>query len=475
MNLFLLPTLVAGFCLIPTGQVTAQTFTNLHSFTLNGSDGANPEAGLIISGNTLFGTTEGGGGQQGGTVFAVNTDGTGFKPLWNFALGYSAGSNPHAGLILSDAALYGTAEGGGNSGAGTLFAVNTNDTGLSIVHTFTNFPASITDGANPFAGLLLSAGTLFGTTADGGTNGYGTVFAFNANFTNLHSFAATSGASFTNGDGANPQAGLILSGTTLFGTTPMGGTSGNGTVFAVNTDGTHFTNLYNFSSLLLNTNSDGANPEAGLVLSGNILYGTAVDGVLNGNGTIFAIGTNGIGFTNIYTFTPTTGAPATNNDGANPEAGLVLSGNTLYGTALHGGRAGDGTVFAVNTDGTGFTNLRSFTALISNTNGDGANPFGELLLSGNTLYGTTVNGGTNGFGTLFSLTLPPPQMTIIQSSTNVILTWPTYAPEITLQSTTNLLPPAVWNTNLPSPVLVGGMNTVTNPISGQANFFRLSQ
>jgi hypothetical protein len=82
--------------------------------------------------------------------------------------------------------------------------------------------------------------------------------------------------------------------------------------------------------------------------------------------------------------------------------------------------------------------------------------------------------GGNGGGTVFSLSLPPPQLTIIRAATNVLLTWPTYAPGVMLQCTTNLSL-SVWNTNLPSPVVVGGQNTVTNPISGTQEFFRLEQ
>src|SRR5215831_4231023 len=79
-----------------------------------------------------------------------------------------------------------------------------------------------------------------------------------------------------------------------------------------------------------------------------------------------------------------------NFDGANPNGGLLLSNNTLYGTAYSGGSSGYGSVFAVNTDGTGFTNLHSFTG-----GSDGANPIGGLILSSNTLYGTTANGGSS--------------------------------------------------------------------------------
>jgi uncharacterized repeat protein (TIGR03803 family) len=81
-----------------------------------------------------------------------------------------------------------------------------------------------------------------------------------------------------------------------------------------------------------------------------------------------------------------------NSDGAHPYGGLILSGNTLYGTATQGGNSGYGTVFAVNANGTGFTNLHSFIYV-----SDGAYPEAGLILSGNTLYGTAFFGGSSGF------------------------------------------------------------------------------
>src|SRR6185369_16059888 len=104
-------------------------------------------------------------------------------------------------------------------------------------------------------------------------------------------------------------------------------------------------------------NIDGASPQCDLILLGNTLYGTAPFGGTNGNGTVFAIRTDGTGFTNLHTFTSTSGAHLTNADGASPYGGLVLSGNTLFGTTIAGGSYGNGTVFALHTDGTGFTNL----------------------------------------------------------------------------------------------------------------------
>jgi uncharacterized repeat protein (TIGR03803 family) len=263
---------------------------------------------------------------------------------------------------------------------------------------------------------------------------------------------------------------VILSGDTLYGTTACGGSSGWGTVFAINTNGTGFTNLYSFTG-----GSDGAFPYAGLLLSGNTLYGAAFWGGTNRTGSVFALNTDGTGFRTLHIFTATNAPPHnTNSDGACPAAGLILSGNTLYGMAYLGGSSGDGTVFAINTDGTGFTTLHSFAGVK-----DGANPRAALILSGNTLYGMTSTGGAYSDGTVFSLSFPP-QLTITPSETNVILTWPTnYAgfdyTGYTLQSTTNLGSSAVWATNSPAPVVVNGQNVVTNSITGTQQFYRLIQ
>jgi hypothetical protein len=197
---------------------------------------------------------------------------------------------------------------------------------------------------------------------------------------------------------------------------------------------------------------------------------------------LFAINTNGTGFTNLYTFTATSGSPPTNSDGANPRGSLIVSGSTLYGTAYNGGLFGSGTMFSMNTNGTGFTNLYTFTAnsTAPYTNSDGAHPNAALLLSGNTLYGTAYNGGDPGvnveYGTVFSLALgSAPQLNITPSGTNVILTWTNTASGFTLESTTNLVPLVVWTTNSTAPVVISGQNTVTNPISGTQKFYRLSQ
>jgi uncharacterized repeat protein (TIGR03803 family) len=492
-KLFLLPALIAGLSLILMGRATAQTFTTLHSFTgisdsppYGNSDGVNPDCVLVLSGNTLYGTASFGGTNYAGTVFAVSTNGTNFTTLHTFTATSGPnstnrdGTDPRAGLILSGNTLYGTAYSGGTNGNGTVFAVSTNGSNFTTLHTFTalsvqDITGTNRDGADPNAGLILSGNTLYGTASQGGTNGYGTVFAVTTNgtgFRALYTFSAIAGSyPETNSDGAYPYAGLILSGTNLYGTAQNGGAKGYGTVFAVTTNGTRFTNLHSFTA-----GSDGADPSAGLILSGTNLYGTAELGGTNGYGTVFAIHTDGTGFTNLYSFTG-------GSDGADPYAGLILSGNTLYGTTEEGGSVGVGVVFAINTDGTDFTILHSFsepdlnTTTDVNTNSDGYLPASGLVLSDTTLYGTAYSGGTYGDGTVFSLTLgsvSAPQLTINLSGTNVILAWPTNASGFTLEFATNLVSP-VWNTNLPAPVVVNTNNAVTNGISGTWKFYRLSQ
>ena len=354
-------------------------FSTLHSFgqsvgspppPYNNIDGAVPLAGLVLSGNTLYGTAVVGGTNDLGTVFKVNTNGPSLTVLHYFN-GLGDGAGPAAGLALAGNTLYGTTQSGGTSNNGTVFGINTDGTGLTNLHLFAapsgsgGFYGTNSDGINPRATLILSGNTLYGTASDGGDSGFGTVFAVRTDgtgFTNLHSFTATSTNSFlggyTNSDGARPFAALVLSDNTLYGTTKSGGNSGNGTVFALNTNGTGFTNLHSFTATTANAfvgpypNTDGVGPIAGLILSGNTLYGTTPYGGSSGYGTVFAVRTDGTGFTNLHSFTATSNdsftGRYTNTDGANPSAGLTLLGNALYGTAEFGGASGNGTVFSIS-------------------------------------------------------------------------------------------------------------------------------
>ena len=372
-RVFILP-LIACLSLIGGVRVKGQAFTNLYSFRSQygalgtNTDGASPQAGLILSGNTFYGTTVFGGNSGNGTVFAINSDGTGFTNLHNFTA--------------------------------TSGTYNTNS-----------------DGANPYAALTITSNILYGTARNGGGGGNGTVFTLHTDgtgFTNLYSYTATTNG--INADGANPEGVLVFSNHTLFGTTVFGGSSGNGTVFALNDDGSFFTNFHSFTSTsgAGRTNTDGANPFGGLILSGITLYGTTRSGGTSGHGTVFALITFRTTFTNLHSFSRVFSQFLMNSDGANPTGVLLLSGKTLFGTASNGGGFGEGAVFKVNTDGTGFTNLHSFTGTFLNgsipfPDSNGGFPVGGLAISNNTLFGVTQEGGINNYptyvggGTMYAL------------------------------------------------------------------------
>jgi uncharacterized repeat protein (TIGR03803 family) len=487
---------LAALGFILAGRAPAQTFANLHGFTAvmthTNGDGANPSCSLVFDGNLLYGTTEDGGTNGTGTVFALDpvsrelTDLYAFSAAGPNSLGFDTnrdGVSPAANLILSGNTLYGAAEYGGTNGVGTIFSIHTDGTAFTNLFTFsaaaTNSLGHYTNGSGtgPQCGLVLAGNTLFGTASGGGSAGNGTVFRVNTDgtgFTNLHSFTYSStGFPATNGDGYYPQAGLVLSGNALYGTAVYGGVYGRGSVFKVSTDGMVFTNLHSFTSITSGTNSDGALPFPGLVLSGNMLYGLATYGGSKGDGVVFAIYPDGSGFTNLYNFQ---GYP---RDGGNPQGALIVSGHTLYGTTQFGGSADTGTIFRGNTDGSGFTNLYRFSAPLGSYpdyyNSDGYYPVGALIMSGNTLYGTTLEGGAAGLGAVFSLTLPLPQLSIVHSGTNIILTWPTNATGLALEFTTNLAPTAHWATNPAAPVILHGQYALTNSTSGQQKFYRLIQ
>src|SRR5262249_723507 len=141
----------------------------------------------------------------------------------------------------------------------------------------------------------------------------------------------------------------------------------------------------------------------------------------------------------------------------------------LYGVTVGGGPWSYGTVFSVNTDGTGFSTLYSFRG-----GSDGGNPVGGLCLMGDALYGATslnVPGG----GIVFSLPVPAPPLKMIDAGDSVVLAWPTNESMSTVLEATNLGSSTLWVTNTSPRFVINGWNTLTNPISGTRRFYRLSQ
>ena len=195
--------------------------------------------------------------------------------------------------------------------------------------------------------------------------------------------------SFTGGpnDGQTPAGSLLLSGSTLYGMTSSGGTVADGTIFRIGTDGSGFGLMHSF----LSGPNDGRNPAGSLIQSGSTLYGMTQLGGINGNGVIFNIGADGSGFSVMHRFG---GGPG---DGNGPTGTLTQVGSTMYGTTSSGGSvAGStglyqyGTVFTIGADGTNYGVLHSFAGAPN----DGAGPgYGSLAQSAGTLYGMTGGGG----------------------------------------------------------------------------------
>ncbi len=454
-------TLVLVALFLAAAGAQAAMFTNLYIFSADvytsgsdpvatNSDGAGPNS-LILSGNTLYGTTSGGGPAGYGTVFRVNTDGTHFTNLFNFNIGIydsatgtyaqSTGDMPNPGLLLVSNTLYGTTFYGGLKFAGTVFKIDTDGSNFMTIHAF-----GYTDGQGPSSGLTLYGNVLYGTTVGGGSQSDGTIFSVSLSdlgFSAVYSFATQ----------VNPYGGVVISSNTIYGFGQYGGPSLDGLVYRVGTDGTGYGDVFDFSG------TNGSGSYCTPTLAGNTLFGVTFQGGTNGDGNVFRINLNGLQYTNLYDFTPQNGA---NTDGAYPYdiSGLVVSGNKIYGTAAVSGSAsgGQGTVFELNTDGSGFTVLHAFDYA------DGGNPE-PLVLSGGTIFGATmagIQGVSSGDGAVFTLTLAP-TLNIQLINNVVVLSW--NDPSYSLYSA-----PAI---NGAFTKITGASSPYTNAISASQQFFQL--
>lgn len=306
-----------------------------------------------------------------------------FSVLFNFN-GGSSGTNPLDGLILDSAGnLYGTANGGGSHAFGVVFKVDS--TGHETV--LYNFTGG-SDGGSPTAGLVRdSAGNLYGTTSDGGAScgnvHCGVVFKLTAAgaYSVLHTF--TGGT-----DGAFPFSALTLDPQgNLYGTTFQGGIAlcNCGTVFKIDTKGKH-TVLYEFGN-----NGDGNFPKGRLIRdsAGNI-FGATLQGGAHGAGSIYELSST-LKETVLHSFNGGT-------DGSFPEGGVIPNGAFFYGTTSEGTGVSTGTVFKINNQG-------KKTVVYAFTGGtDGGLPDAALVKdSAGNVYGTTIDGGAAGLGTVFEV------------------------------------------------------------------------
>lgn len=262
------------FKITPTGQ-----FTVLHDFAYtDGADGT----GTLVQGTdgNFYGTTEAGGAFGAGVIFKITPSGT-FSLIHSFT-GRADGAVPVAGLIRgTDGNLYGTTWGYNDQYAGTIFKITLTGT-LTTLYSFNG----TTDGALPFAPLLQAKdGNFYGTTEEGGTSSYGTVFSMtpSGTLTTLYSFAGGT-------DGNTPISPLIqATDGNFYGTTSYGGKYPSfGTAYRITASGT-LTTIHNFNS------TSGSYPYGGLLQgSDGALYGTTFAGgsstVCNfGCGTVYRL------------------------------------------------------------------------------------------------------------------------------------------------------------------------------------------
>lgn len=299
-------------------------FSIVHSFGV-GSDGTLPYADLVNVNGLLYGTTYSGGVNGGGTVFSIDPNSGDETVLYSFG-GGTDGVNPQSNLTYVNGLLYGTTLGGGTKGHGTAFSVDPNSGSETVLHSFGGTP----DGSVPSAGLTDVNGVLYGTTYLGGSGHSGTVFSLTTDGAEkvLHSFGG--GA-----DGSYPMAGLIFTNSRLYGTTKGGGAYGRGTVFRIATSGNPERVVCSFKG----GSTDGAQPVAGLLSYNGIVYGTTQTGGTKSLGTIFRVNPKSRVEKVLHNFTGGT-------DGSGPQAALVQTGGVLYGTTARGGSKRYGTVFA---------------------------------------------------------------------------------------------------------------------------------
>lgn len=382
-------------------RAKAGTYTMLYSFN-GGTDGQWPVGGLVRDSNgNYYGTTQGGGASNFGTVFKVTSTGA-HTVLYNF--NGRDGKFPSSTLIVdSHGVLYGTTYSGGASGLGTVFQLRPQPCApcpstagpwrITVLHNFNGTP----DGKFPLAGLVADAnGNLFGTTGYGGAYNKGTVFKLDrqGNESIVYSFTGAN-------DGATPLAPLVLDPEgNLYGATTGGGANGMGTVFTVTPAGTE-TVLYSFAGA---TAGDGASPFYSPLTrdsSGNF-YGTTLLGGAQNEGVVFKVTPSG-NESILYTFC----SLSLCSDGAAPAAGVIRgSDGSLYGTTEYGYY--EGVLFGLTSQG-GWSGLHQFW----NLGGDGFYPLGPLVQDpSHALYGTTYVGGANSgnhapaWGTVFKYTLP---------------------------------------------------------------------
>ncbi len=382
---------IALLLVVPFGNAYASSSNSaIYSFGAKQPlDGAVPKGSLTYVNGLLFGrTTTVTPGSGDGVIFHFNPGNVvATYSIDHVFTGNPDGENPrHDAMTPFDGQLFGTTLQGGANNTGIIFSIAQTGSPSSYVP-LTNLAKAT--GDEPHSCFVVANNIFYGMTSAGGDHDGGVLFSFDPSTSSYQPLY-----SFRQSTGNEPHGRLTLdpNGTTLYGMTRKGGSHGLGVVFSIDTSGNNYQVLHDFAG----GNSDGATSDHGYVVqAGNWLYGMTTNGGPSNSGVIFALTTGGQTFTLLHTF------GATSHDGKNPYGSLLSFGNQLYGTTANGGDYGMGTVFVINTDGSGYARLHSF----GSAKHDGAKPIDNVILVNGALYGMTTEGGTYDQGSVFKVSL----------------------------------------------------------------------
>ncbi len=397
---FALAKRAAGFCIVLTGAFAllaslsrpaeSQTYRVIHNFTDKGKDGATPYGGPILDrlGN-LYGSTYLGGAYGSGSVYRLSPTGSSWSYSTLYSLrGLSDAAGPAFGtLAIHNGALFGSSEGGGYLGTAFKVGPCKSTCAETVLHSFGHG----TDGEEPVGGVVVDTeGNVYGTTLLGGTYGNGTVYEIKPSGVESVIYSFVGGS-----DAVNPAAAVTLdSQGNIYGTAPAGGAYGNGAVYKLTRSGSTWTEsvLYSFQGT-----TDGANPVGGIILdkAGNV-YGGTFDGGVNGGGTVYELSPSGESwtFTVLYSFPGGYGGPYN-------KLTFDAKGN-LYGILNGESAHGFGSVFKLSPgkDGWTYSDVYDFTG-----GSDGGFPYCKLAIDAQgDIFGTAVIGGTDNQGVVFEIT-----------------------------------------------------------------------
>ena len=365
-------------------------YEQIHAFLGGTTDGAYLNDPVIEGRDgRLYGATINGGSIDGGVVFAMAKDGSGYVILHDFTGSAEDGISPWGGVIQGqDGKLYGATRRGGAQDVGVVFSLGTNGTGFTIVRSFTT---NANDGAYPLNTVIQgSDGRLYGRTLSGGTNNGNSIFGLGTNgagYALLHTFSV--GLPFSD----DSFSGLVEgSDGLLYGTTYRDGIYTNGSVFRLNKDGTGFQTLRSFKR----SATEGGYPYGSVYETREgVLYGTTSAGGPNDYGMLYRMNRDGTGFAVLRYFV------STSDEGYLPVAAPVEGpGGLLYGTTYYDSLQEAGTVYCVGKDGSGFTILHRFASQLP----EGTQPNARMIWgSDGALYGTTFSGGRPVSGGVFRI------------------------------------------------------------------------